>query len=562
MLNCFKQGGNYTEVNYGEYVLIDTVLNEGKNSDPENGLLFRRGFNYTEEKNPKRVKPIRSDFKQNDIIDEEAWQVAWSDYVLNLDYGAIYVGQIVGPEGSIPEIKVVKWQDLINKPAISGQSTVNLFSTRPSWNGVIGSTIDNSIKAAWLNSRDSNEQITGCEISFDFPKTVMKANLVSSDPYLLPSEIGVKENSATTSSGFAYQWDFKIPGGKPGTSVESIQINRDETSTGEKIANFQLILKDYSNSATGTETSKNIGKYNIIEDIDINYLDSTITEILGSGSPITSLNKGDYCSFRIDNETIYGICIQSGAAFNDNWKDAQTLNDLNEVGSFKKDLEIYSNMDSYSPAFIHIIDNPLTSKKPISLELELSNSEDNKIIQLNNLIDKIFVDSDNHLQLKYTNENDFQDLGDISPKNEIEDLKLYNNKLIAFYSSLAFRNKIKENGREGINWIKYPSSSQDIWQIVGIVSSQFIINETIEAGNDFPSNTEDFINKYLAVKDGDSYTYYLYNNKERSWYSVNQSISTAIDPRKIMCVEKEKDNKPDTDIELNENGYWFVITED
>lgn len=109
MLNCFKQGGNYTEVNYGEYVLIDTVLNEGKNSDPENGLLFRRGFNYTEEKNPKRVKPIRSDFKQNDIIDEEAWQVAWSDYVLNLDYGAIYVGQIVGPEGSIPEIKVVKW---------------------------------------------------------------------------------------------------------------------------------------------------------------------------------------------------------------------------------------------------------------------------------------------------------------------------------------------------------------------------------------------------------------------------------------------------------------------
>ena len=43
MKNDFRQGPLFSEVTFGEYVLINT---ENKN-DPDNGKIFRRGLNYT-----------------------------------------------------------------------------------------------------------------------------------------------------------------------------------------------------------------------------------------------------------------------------------------------------------------------------------------------------------------------------------------------------------------------------------------------------------------------------------------------------------------------------------
>ncbi len=47
MVEAFSGGGAYTDANYGQYVLIDTVLNSGR-SNQENGLLYRRGFDYND----------------------------------------------------------------------------------------------------------------------------------------------------------------------------------------------------------------------------------------------------------------------------------------------------------------------------------------------------------------------------------------------------------------------------------------------------------------------------------------------------------------------------------
>ena len=63
MVEKFKMGGNYSEVHYNEYVLINT---DNKN-DPDNGKLYRRGYDY-----------------QNDMG------------------GAEYIGQIVGPSSGTP----------------------------------------------------------------------------------------------------------------------------------------------------------------------------------------------------------------------------------------------------------------------------------------------------------------------------------------------------------------------------------------------------------------------------------------------------------------------------
>lgn len=46
MKNDFRQGPLFSEVTFGEYVLINT---ENKN-DPDNGKIFRRGLNYTDTK--------------------------------------------------------------------------------------------------------------------------------------------------------------------------------------------------------------------------------------------------------------------------------------------------------------------------------------------------------------------------------------------------------------------------------------------------------------------------------------------------------------------------------
>lgn len=63
MIEAFSQGGNYTEVLYGQYVMIQYQ------NHINNGKVYKRGYEY-----------------QNDMG------------------GAEYVGQICGPQGYIPHV--------------------------------------------------------------------------------------------------------------------------------------------------------------------------------------------------------------------------------------------------------------------------------------------------------------------------------------------------------------------------------------------------------------------------------------------------------------------------
>lgn len=82
MINCFSKGGAYTDVNFGEYVIIDTIANLHQQNNQQNGLLYRRGFQY---------------------------QVPYSENYKDPGAGAIYVGQIVGPQGENTQIHIVDW---------------------------------------------------------------------------------------------------------------------------------------------------------------------------------------------------------------------------------------------------------------------------------------------------------------------------------------------------------------------------------------------------------------------------------------------------------------------
>ena len=55
MVQAFNQGGDYTDAQYDEYVIIDTVLRRNLKNNAENGILYRRGYDFNQAFNPHEV---------------------------------------------------------------------------------------------------------------------------------------------------------------------------------------------------------------------------------------------------------------------------------------------------------------------------------------------------------------------------------------------------------------------------------------------------------------------------------------------------------------------------
>lgn len=143
MVLNFQQGGSYNKVNYGEYVIIDTIVNNNQKNNPENGIIYRRGLDYTEvfnpndldyinenhsvaredlenseEENPsRRYYSISLDIDNNEIItfNSELYRSNFQAFVTNPGGGAEYIGQIVGPEGDSPELSILDWSNFIRE---------------------------------------------------------------------------------------------------------------------------------------------------------------------------------------------------------------------------------------------------------------------------------------------------------------------------------------------------------------------------------------------------------------------------------------------------------------
>ena len=191
MCTCFSNGGSYTDVNYGEYVIIDTIKNNqaGGTHNAENGLLFRRGFDFDDTGLPKPDKVnyyVEIQDQQTGEIHQElntqAWDIAWSNWLENVGHGAIYVGQIVGPEGPAPEVRLAHWEDsdFDNIDPNSIIQPVSQTIAVKKENGV--TSYDDYISAKSVVIRE-NGNITGVKIAFDFPEPVITVSAQSVSPY-------------------------------------------------------------------------------------------------------------------------------------------------------------------------------------------------------------------------------------------------------------------------------------------------------------------------------------------------------------------------------------------
>ena len=207
MVQCFAQGAKSTNlVNYGEYVLIDTMLNMKSTNNPDNGKVFRRGMDV-----------------QSDLA------------------GAEYIGQIVGPQGDTAEIDITTYEEVLGENPHT-EKAYNIFN-----GGLIAGskkeqgvrTYEDEIKYAYATIRDVHGNIEGCLIGFRFPTLVQDFEANSISPY---------ENRVIGTSGlesrytdlitedtsqyinnqwqhpFYQKWKVSIPQGYHGIDSENIEI--------------------------------------------------------------------------------------------------------------------------------------------------------------------------------------------------------------------------------------------------------------------------------------------------------------------------------------------------
>lgn len=262
MVQEFQKGGSYTKVNYGQYVIIDTIKNRNHKSDLENGLLFRRGFDYnqTDVKEKPNINSIIEDENGNPILDEndniqyiyyqrdgdtlifdkDKWQAAWSAWVENVGGGAIYVGQIVGPQGDAPQLFPIKWEDMQNiknngaevREVIPVSETYGLiYDEEKGW------VYDDTIKIGASTLKDEDGNITGADIAFDIPNPTIKVSAQVVNAY---GDQALNENERTR---VHYDEASEVID----TGID-IQVNKDQNG---KIIGYSNLL--HSHSATGKD---------------------------------------------------------------------------------------------------------------------------------------------------------------------------------------------------------------------------------------------------------------------------------------------------------------------
>ena len=277
MVELFQQGGSYNEVNYGEYVVIDTIVNNNHYGNPENGIIYRRGLNYTEIFNPnnmpvnaegtiskedldgqtqeKRYYNLGYDDQGNEILifDDQKFRSTFSTFVQNPGGGAQYVGQIVGPQGQAPELSLIRWSEFLERyqdPAAADMNK-NTFELIPppgvefDAEGQIVGTIKDTIDYGYLDIKDAYGNITGAYISINIPYSVFRYHAESIEPYE-PQEGEthfaqydttekvwkytnlITEDQISQNHSFYWQYDIKVPKGIRGQDLQAsgIYINR------------------------------------------------------------------------------------------------------------------------------------------------------------------------------------------------------------------------------------------------------------------------------------------------------------------------------------------------
>ena len=197
MTQCFAQGGATTDkVNYGEYVIIDTISDRNEYNNPDNGKIYRRGMDY--------------------IISEQ-----------NPFAGAEYIGCVVGPRGDITRLAVAGYNEVKDLPQSKTSSYVLEDGLVPGKTDE--GTYNDAIKAAYVALRNSQGEIEECLCAFEFPFLVQEYLSRSISPYdasgqPLPADYELVKRIDDKTHPFYEKWQINIPKGIRGDSLSNWKI--------------------------------------------------------------------------------------------------------------------------------------------------------------------------------------------------------------------------------------------------------------------------------------------------------------------------------------------------
>ena len=203
MVQCFQQGGSSTsEVNYGEYVLIDAHSGLLEQNNVDNGKIFRRGMDY------------------NSSLG-----------------GAEFIGNIIGPQGRCPRVDMDSYQNIIDKPTAEHDSyTPNEAELIPGYNKDTG-IFNDEIQYAWVNIQDEKYNISTCLIGFKFPYLVLEITGTSVNPYGDYADgKNLVERQDDKKHPFYEKWHINVPKGIHGTDVNNLRIYGESTFSNEDIS--------------------------------------------------------------------------------------------------------------------------------------------------------------------------------------------------------------------------------------------------------------------------------------------------------------------------------------
>lgn len=585
MVDNFKKGGEYAAVNYGEFVIIDTWVNLNNKTSLENGIIYKRGFDYLQEES---TPPNKEDFKDaQGNLDQDAYEKAMFKYFINPGGGAIYVGKIVGPQGESPRLEVLP------------ESIIKTYEDVWSGSGdldTIAGNKQNKITYAYCNLRDENDNIVGCAIGLTIPYHYFEitADSIStysgtfdSDNRQWHYEDLIKKTYGNDNDDPYYsKWHIDIPEGLKGIDFVSLGVNPTSMQ-------YFYETRDYTESVTGEVHHYDLdGIFHKV--IASTEFDDTTSEF------VIRYTTGD--NDRIKARFLYDIVFdEESNRFKVIYSDYESGEHVSKlIGSpikFIQRIE-YDENDQYVKIYYNTKDSNGDQEidiiyKKFKVIDNIKLNEHNKIVITYNttnsagvadtdVIDYAFkfirdvdINDAQKIEISYIVGTDNEGKPIIEKKeigsalNFIIEAALDDKfHLLILYSDPQVRAAAVASGKSA-TWTDREGVEHNDWLDVGYVRGETggvrIIGD-VDSESKLPSGGLSGDYKgwlYTVTKNGVSILYaYDYSDNAKGWYSIGTLDSSLTEPTAVIICSKA-DNTGNLPLNgggsLNKGGYWLVI---
>jgi hypothetical protein len=570
MLSCFSQGGAYEKVGYGQYVIIDTIVNLNDKTSAENGVVFSRGFNYTEE---LAEKPLKSDYKST-----SEYEKALHQYFLAPGAGAIYIGQIVGPQGDSPALEFVKESD-IDVDSDDTDSGSGVFDT-------ISGATQKKITYAYGNIRDANGSVIGCAIGFTIPYHVFEINGNSVSAYDTKygtynsktkkwsySNLASKTSGNSDDDPYHSIWEIKVPEGIHGVDLVNIGIDENKQ--------YYYTLRDYSKVAAGEETIVPLENmfYRVISNTELKT---------GAGVSSLVINYTQGTSDEINARFIKNVTVDD-----DSKKLAVTYTDeatdlIGDPIKFITRITIEDNGTlnvGYNTGEADIFNKELKSIRSIALDntnhiaVTYNTGDIDTIDYAFKFIKNISMNSDQNIVITYIVGKD--DNGEVLDTEIINNPINYISKmavdpdtyhLLCYYSAPAYRAAIADADKasygEENDWYDLGCIRGETGgiHIMGDFTSLDVLKSKYPSGIPYSADSATNYKGWVCTVTGSTgiTTLYTYDYVgTRGWYSLGSLDISSIEPSAVIIIDEASESGiPKGEDNLNDNGIWLIVVDD